>query len=115
MKLSQTLLRQLGIHATHKGYHYLLASLEMALEDEKNLVLYSKMLFPTVARKHHSTPSRVERDIRTAIAHCWNCPGKEKLERITPYTLYKQPSLGEFIDILYWHLKFLEEKNETTY
>lgn len=108
MKNTQNLLRQLGIHATHKGYHYLLTAMEMALEDESNLRHYTKMLFPTVARNHHTTPSRVERDIRTVIAHCWECPGKEKLLEITPYHMQHQPTIGEFLDIVYWHLKFIE-------
>ena len=109
MKKMQQLLRQLGIHGTYKGYHYLLATMELLMEDQKNLLLYSKMIFPTVARTYHSTPSRIERDIRTAIEHCWNGPGREKLQEIAPDHLYKQPSTGEFIDIVYWHIRFMEE------
>lgn len=108
MKQVQTLLRELGLHGTYKGYHYLLTTMEIALSDEKNLLLYTKMIFPAVAHRHQSTPSRVERDIRTAIAHCWNCAGRETLQEIAPCTLQKQPTIGEFIDILYWHLKFME-------
>ncbi len=108
MNTTKTLLRQLGIHGTYKGYHYLLTTMELALTDEKNLMLYTKMIFPTVANRYRSTPSRVERDIRTAIAHCWNCPGREKLQEIAPYTLHRQPTVGEFIDILYWYIRFME-------
>ncbi len=108
MIATKTLLRQLGIHGTYKGYHYLLSTMEMTLEDEKNLLLYTKTIFPTVANRYHSTPSRVERDIRTAIAHCWNCSGREQLQEIAPYTLHRQPTIGEFIDILYWYLRFME-------
>ena len=104
---TQNLLRQLGIHGTYKGYHYLLNTLKLAIENEKHLPLYSKMIFPTVARTFKTTPARVERDIRTMIIRCWNCPGKEKLLEIAPFELYGPPTTSEFIDILYWHLKFL--------
>ena len=108
MDAIQTLLRQLGIHGTYKGYYYLQTAMEIALEDEHNLLLYSKMIFPAVARKYNSTPARVERDIRTVIAHCWECPGRAKLQEIAPYKMEKQPTVGEFIDIVYWYLKFLD-------
>ncbi len=109
MKETQTLLRQLGIHGTYKGYHFLMTSLDVALKDDNHLSLYSKMIFPTVARVHQSTPSRVERDIRTVIEHCWNCSGKDKLLEITPYALQKKPTVREFIDIIYWYLRFINE------
>lgn len=99
---------QLGIHSTYKGYHYLVSALEIALEHEENLVLYSKVIFPAVAHKYHTNTCCVERDIRTVIRHCWNSPCRETLQSISPYVLQRQPTVGEFIDILYWHIKFLE-------
>ena len=84
----------------------------IALEDENTLRLYTKMLFPTVARNHHTTPSCVERNIRTVIAHCWNNTGKIKLLEIAPYQMLRQPTIGEFLDILYWNLKFVENNKE---
>lgn len=110
---TQNLLRQLGIHGIYKGYHYTLATLEMANQNEKLLPYYSKMIFPSVARTFQTTPSRVERDIRTVIGHCWNCSGKEKLLEIAPYELHEPPTTGEFIDILYWHIKFLTVSSTT--
>lgn len=109
MQATQILLRQLGIHGTYKGYHYLSTALNMVLADKKNTLLYSKKIFPSVANHYQTTPSCVERNIRTVILHCWSCQGREKLQEITPYTLYKQPTVNEFIDILYWHIRFMEE------
>ena len=110
MNPSQILLRELGIHATYKGYHFLMMALEMALENEKHLSNYSKTIFPTVARNYQSTPARIERDIRTVIEHCWNCSGREKLLEIAPYPLYKHPTVSEFIDITYWYLRFFYDQ-----
>ena len=50
MNQTQTLLRQLGIHGTYKGYHYLLTTMEIALKDERNLLLYSKMRIAGIGR-----------------------------------------------------------------
>ena len=105
---TQILLRQLGIQATHKGYHYLLSSIELAIKDDKVLRFHTKSLYPTVARMYQTTPSSVERNIRTVITHCWNCTGREKLLEIAPYELKSQPTLGQFLDIVYWYLKFME-------
>ena len=110
MKEIQTLLRQLGIYGTYKGYHYLLTTIEMALEDEKNLTLYSKMIFPAIARKYQSAPSCVERDISTVIDHCWNSSGREKLQSIVPCPMEKKPTVGQFIYILYYYIKNIENQ-----
>ncbi len=100
--------RQLGIHATNKGYFYLIDALQMALEDERNLILFSKTMFETIATKHHTDPASVDRNIRTLVSQCWNSPFRNELVRICPYRLEKKPSVGVFIDIVYWHIKMSE-------
>ena len=102
--------RQLGIHATHKGYFYLIDALQMALEDERNLVLLSKTMFEKIANKHNTDPTSVDRNLRTLVEQCWNSPFRNELLRICPYRLEKKPSVGIFIDIVYWHIKTLEDK-----
>lgn len=94
----------LGIHSTYKGYHYLVASLEIALNDESTLLFFTKSIFPKVASKYHTNALCVERDIRTVINVCWNSSCRQTLLDIAPYQLEKQPTVGEFLDILYWNL-----------
>lgn len=94
----------LGIHTTYKGYHYLVASLEIALADENTLLFFTKSIFPKVAHQYHTSPLCVERDIRTVIKVCWNSSCRQTLIEIAPYQLVKQPTVGEFLDILYWNL-----------
>lgn len=96
---------KLGIHSTYKGYRFLVASLELALEDENNLLFITKNIFPVVANKYHTNSNCIERDIRTVIHACWNSPCREVLQSMTPYPLQKPPTVGEFIDILYWYIK----------
>ena len=100
--------RSLGIHATQKGYHYLMESIQLALEDERNLIQFTKTIFVKIALKYDTDPANIERNIRTLIDQCWNSPYKEELLKIAPYRLDKKPTVGEFIDILYWQVKRLE-------
>ena len=58
----------LGIHGTYKGYRYLVFALELALSDENQLLYVTKNLYPSVARRYHTTPSCVDRDLRTVIS-----------------------------------------------
>ncbi len=101
--------RQLGIHGTQKGYLYLVDALQLALDDERNLILFSKTMFVKIADKYNTDPSNVDRNIRTLINQCWNSSFREELQRIAPYRLEKKPTVGEFIDIVYWYIKNLED------
>lgn len=82
-----------------------IAALELAITDQKNLLYMSKSIFPVIAARYGTTYSCIERNIRTAINACWNSPNREKLLTMSPYPLQKAPSVTAFIDILYWYLK----------
>ena len=65
---------ELGIKRTYKGYFFLIAALELAITDQKNLLYMSKSIFPVIAARYGTTYSCIERNIRTAINACWNSP-----------------------------------------
>lgn len=70
------ILHKLGIPAHIKGYHYLRTAVIKSLSDRSLLDCITKRLYPTVAEKYDTTPSRVERSIRHAIECSWersNC------------------------------------------
>lgn len=105
-KIIADLPMELGIKRTYKGYFFLIAALELAITDQKNLLYMSKSIFPVIASRYDTTYSCIERNIRTAINACWNSPDhREKLLAMSPYPLQKAPFVTAFIDILYWHLK----------
>lgn len=110
MKSVEELPRILGIQDKYKGYHFIVTSIKLILEDENRLLFLSKSLFPLVAEEHHVNVKCVERDIRTVIETCWNFGGRKALQEITPYSLEKAPTVGEFLDILFWHSKKFLEK-----
>lgn len=95
----------LGIRPSYKGYHYLISSLEVALKDENALIFHTKSIFPSVAETYHTNARCVERDIRTIIDVCWNSPYRKELLELSPYELTTAPTVGEFLDLLYWHLR----------
>lgn len=39
---------ELGIKRTYKGYFFLIAALELAITDQKNLLYMSKSIFPVI-------------------------------------------------------------------
>ncbi len=71
--------RELGITANIKGYKYLMEAIIYCIG--KGNVAYSitKDVYPAVAKKFDTTPSRVERSIRHAIEVCYDKSGDSEL------------------------------------
>jgi len=65
-------MHQLGVPAHIKGYIYLREAIELVINDIEFLGAVTKELYPSVAKKFHTTPSRVERAIRHAIEVSWD-------------------------------------------
>ncbi len=61
------MIHEIGIPAHIKGYHYLRDAIIMAVDDMDVLNAITKILYPTIAKNHKTTASRVERAIRHAI------------------------------------------------
>ena len=61
------ILHEIGVPAHIKGYQYLRDAITISVEDQDMLTSVTKVLYPTIAKKHQTTPSRVERAIRHAI------------------------------------------------
>lgn len=66
------IIQRLGLPASTKGYNYVRYAIKLVLENPKNLDAVTTMLYPAVAERFDSTPSRVERDIRHAIETAWS-------------------------------------------
>ena len=105
MEKINNLILSLGIHATHLGYRYLNYGLSLTLENEDNLLMITKSLYPQIAAHLHTTTSCVERNLRTVISNCWERGTRRRLPQISTYPLTERPSTSEFLDILYWYLK----------
>ena len=105
MREIEHLIRSLGIGATYRGYKYLCYAISLCLENEDYLLGISKLLYPTIANTFQTTPSSVERDLRTVINVCWERGNRSLLTTIAMYPLETKPTTGEFLDILIGHLQ----------
>ncbi|MEE1315585.1 MAG: sporulation transcription factor Spo0A [Faecalimonas sp.] len=97
------MIHEIGIPAHIKGYHYLRDAILMAIEDMDVLNAITKILYPTVAKKHQTTSSRVERAIRHAIEVAWNRGKLDTLEELFGYTVSTgkgKPTNSEFIALV---------------
>ena len=86
-----------------KGYHYLRDAIMMAVEDMDVLNAITKILYPTVAKKHRTTSSRVERAIRHAIEVAWSRGKVDVLDELFAYTVSYgkgKPTNSEFIALI---------------
>ena len=61
------IIHEIGVPAHIKGYQYLREAIIMSVMDIEMLNSITKILYPTIAKKYQTTPSRVERAIRHAI------------------------------------------------
>ena len=107
------ILHQIGVPAHIKGYHYLRDAIMMAVEDMDVLNAVTKVLYPTVAKHHQTTASRVERAIRHAIEVAWSRGKLDTLDELFGYTVSNgkgKPTNSEFIALIADTLR-LEYKN----
>lgn len=95
-----SLLHDMGVPAHVKGYQYLRDAILMILADVHLLSSITKELYPRIAEKYETTPSRVERAIRHAIELAW---GRGNIDLMTEYFGYTinlekgKPTNSEFI------------------
>lgn len=107
------IIHEIGVPAHIKGYQYLRDAIIMSVGDMDMLNSITKILYPTIAKKHQTTPSRVERAIRHAIGGGLE-PRKDGYDRRT-FRLYRQrrqrkPTNSEFIALIADKIR-LEYKN----
>ena len=111
--LVTNIIHEVGVPAHIKGYQYLRDGIIMVVENIDVLNQITKQLYPDLAKKHKTTPSRVERAIRHAIEVAWNRGQLEMLESIFGYTINAnkgKPTNSEFIAMIADKLR-LELKN----
>lgn len=97
------ILREIGIPAHIKGYKYLRDAIIFSVEDVVMLTSVTKILYPAVAKKHYTTPSRVERAIRHAIEITFHSNKTDTMNELFGYTLGNgklKPTNSEFIALI---------------
>ena len=85
------------------GYQYLREAIMMVVNDIDVINQITKSLYPKIAYKFNTTPSRVERAIRHAIEVAWGRGQQEAVESIFGYTISAakgKPTNSEFIAMI---------------
>ena len=106
-------IQEIGVPAHIKGYTFLREAILIVIEDMMYINKITKELYPYIAKKYDSTPSRVERAIRHAIEVSWKKGNQNTIKEVFGYNLEsrRKPTNGEFIAIIADRIKLLSENN----
>lgn len=108
------IIHEVGVPAHIKGYQYLRDAIIMSVNDMEMLNSITKILYPTIAKRHQTTPSRVERAIRHAIEVAWSRGKMDTIDELFGYTVSNgkgKPTNSEFIALIADKIR-LEYKNK---
>jgi two-component system response regulator (stage 0 sporulation protein A) len=97
------ILHEIGVPAHIRGYHYMREAIMMAVNDIDVLNYITKELYPSIAKKCNTTPSRVERAIRHAIEVAWSRGKVDIIDSMFGYTINNhkgKPTNSEFIALI---------------
>jgi two-component system response regulator (stage 0 sporulation protein A) len=97
------IIHEIGVPAHIKGYQYLRDAIMMSVDDPEMLNSITKLLYPTIAKNHKTTPSRVERAIRHAIEVAWSRGKMDTIDELFGYTVSNgkgKPTNSEFVALI---------------
>ncbi len=107
------IIHEVGVPAHIKGYQYLREAIIIAVNDMDVINAVTKVLYPEVAKRFNTTPSRVERAIRHAIEVAWDRGDLETLQKYFGYTVSNakgKPTNSEFIAMIADRLQLARRK-----
>ncbi len=97
------IIHEIGVPAHIKGYQYLRDAIMMSVDDHEMLNSITKILYPSIAKQHGTTPSRVERAIRHAIEVAWSRGKVDTIDELFGYTVHNgkgKPTNSEFVALI---------------
>lgn len=97
------LMLEIGVPANIRGYQYLRDGIMIAVEKPQVINAITKVLYPCIAKKYETTPSRVERAMRHAIEVAWSRGQVDTFHQVFGYSINTgkgKPTNGEFIAMI---------------
>ncbi|MBP3284914.1 MAG: sporulation transcription factor Spo0A [Clostridia bacterium] len=94
------LMHSIGIPANISGHQFLREAILLVIEDRGMIGGITKELYPSVAKKHKTTSTKVERAIRHALEVSWSRGRMDLFEKECGYNTKEnrgKPTNGEFI------------------
>lgn len=101
--LVTNIIHEVGVPAHIKGYQFLREAIIRVINNIDLINQITKELYPEIAEKYDTTPSRVERAIRHAIEVAWGRGNQEVVQSIFGYTISAnkgKPTNSEFIAMI---------------
>ncbi len=98
-----SLMLELGVPAHLRGYQYLREAIILSKADMELVSSVTKLLYPEISKKFHSSDQKVERAIRNAIEVSWERGNTEIFEDIFGYskdTGKSRPTNSEYIALV---------------
>lgn len=98
-----SVIHEIGVPAHIKGYQYLRDAILLCVNDMELLNSITKILYPEIAKKYETTPSRVERALRHAIEVAWSRGKMDTIYALFGYTINHgkgKPTNSEFIALI---------------
>lgn len=109
------IIHEIGVPAHIKGYQYLRDAIMMVVNDVDMLNSITKILYPGIAKKYQTTPSRVERAIRHAIEVAWSRGKMDTIDALFSYTVHNakgKPTNSEFVALIADKIRLEYKKNQ---
>ena len=92
---------------------YLRDAIMMSVDDSEMLNSITKILYPSIAKQHGTTPSRVERAIRHAIEVAWSRGKVDTIDELFGYTVHNgkgKPTNSEFVALIADKIRLEQKK-----
>lgn len=105
----ENILSEIGIPANVKGFDYIADAMEV-FEEHGHRVSVTKILYPEIAKRNNSIPSRVERAIRHALEIANSTRGD--YENFEKYIGFTNTTNSAALISLYKHIKREEEEEK---
>ena len=93
-------IRDFGIGRKYYGVGYTDMAIALIKEDENRLYHLRRGIYEEIAKKKGCQPETVESDIRTVVRLMWRRK-KQRLRKVAGYELPTEPSVRQFLEILY--------------
>lgn len=98
-----SLIHEVGIPSHVMGYRYLKDAILITLQNHEAINAITKVLYPEIAAKNNTTPSRVERAIRHAIEIAFTRGNSDFITSLFGYSINPntgKPTNSEFIAVI---------------
>lgn len=105
------ILLSIGVPPNLLGYSYILYALQLILLQPDYMHAITKELYEDIARKYCTSPTRVERNIRTAIQTTWLYGNVEMINRLFQNSVRPDkgyPTNSMFLARLYYYISNTE-------